>query len=135
MLSVKAAGDAAALLAAAALNPAGDGNALVTWVAFVLPWAVATVPLGAYAPARSLAEAARTPALALAVAVPCGCGLTGLLQGELPTLGYCLSAIVVTALLIEAWRVALFAVQKTDSAINAFAAVLIGEDGGEDDDF
>ena len=68
-------------------------------------------------------------------AVPCGCGLTGLLQGELPSLGYCLSAIVATGLLIEAWRLAWFAVQKTDAAFNSFAAAVIGEDGGEDDDF
>ena len=136
LLSAVAAGDAVALLAAAALNPAGDGNILATWVAFIVPWAVAAVPLGAYdQEARSLAQAARAPALAFAVAVPCGCGLTGLLQGELPSLGYCLSAIVATGLLIEAWRLAWFAVQKTDAAFNSFAAAVIGEDGGEDDDF
>ena len=134
LLSAKAGGDAVALLAAAALNPAG-GNAFATWLAFAVPWAVATVPLGAYGPARSLAEAARAPALSLAVAVPLGCGLTGLLQGDLPALSYCLSALVATSLLIEAWRIAWFTLQKTDAAINSFAAAVIGEDGGEDDDF
>ena len=135
LLSVKAAGDAVALLAVAALNPAGNGNVLATWLAFVVPWAVATVPLGAYEPARTLAGAAKAPALALAVAVPCGCALTGLLQGGLPELGYCLSAILAAGLLVEAWRVAWFAVQKTDAALSTFAAAVVGEDGGEDDDF
>ena len=127
LLSVAALGDAVALLVAARLF---DANLLAT-AALVGSWA-ATAPLvGAYADARTIAEAARAPVAAIAVSATCGRGVA-LFEGDLSPQSWLL-ALLATGALVEGWRLAIFAIGRTDRALNAFARAVVDEDGGDDD--
>ena len=127
LLSVAALGDAVALLVAARLF---NANLLAT-AALVGSWA-ATAPLvGAYADARTIGEAARAPVAAIAVSATCGRGVA-LLEGDLSPQSWLL-ALLATGLLVEGWRLAIFAIGRTDRALNAFARAVVDEDGGDDD--
>ena len=127
LLSVAALGDAVALLVAARLF---DANLLAT-AALVGSWA-ATAPLvGAYADARTIGEAARAPVAAIAVSATCGRGVA-LLEGDLSPQSWLL-ALLATGALVEGWRLAIFAIGRTDRALNAFARAVVDEDGGDDD--
>ena len=125
--AIAAVGDALALcLASAALST----NVLP----FILSWAVFAPKLGAYADARSIGEAARAPALPLVLTIASGCEVTGLLEGQLfPPLQACLGALAASTVLVEGWRLSLFAASKADRAINAFALAVVDEDGGDED--
>lgn len=127
-------GAAAALAAAAA---AADGSAPlplspVAGAAFVVAWAALAPPLGAYADARTAGEAARAPVTSLAACGACGGGVTAALQGP-SALQAWLVALAATGLLLEGWRLTLFAIRRADRALDAFARAVVDEDGGDDD--
>ena len=60
----------------------------------------------------------------------CGRGVA-LFEGESPQSW--LLALLATGALVEAWRLAIFAIGRTDRALNAFARAVVDEDGGDDD--
>ena len=133
LLSVLAAGDAAALVVFAAIgrgnHDSSTGNALTTAAPFLLSWAALAPPLGAYSTgARSLADAAKTPLLAWAAAVPCGCALRGLLQQRMPAAPFWIVAMIATAVLLEAWRLAHYQVLATDAALDEFVSAIVDDD-------
>ena len=129
LLSVTAAGDVAALSAASAFI--SQDHVLACALPLVLSWAALAPPLGAFAKSHTLMDAAKTPAVALAVAMPCGCALRGVLQGE--SLTALLVELLAASVLVEGWRASLYAVQKADRAMNAFALAVVDEDEGDDD--
>ena len=102
LLSLLAAGDAAALLLFAAIgrgnHDTATGNVLTTAAPFLLSWAALAPPLGAYAGQRpaTLREAATVPVLAWAVAVPCGCALRGVLNDRMPAAPFWIVALIAT---------------------------------------
>ena len=55
-----------------------------------------------------------------------------LLEGDLSPQSWLL-ALLATGLLVEGWRLAIFAIGRTDRALNAFARAVVDEDGGDDD--
>ena len=127
LLSVAALGDAVALLVAARLF---DANLLAT-AALIGSWAAAAPLVGAYADARTIGEAARAPVAAIAVSATCGRGVA-LFEGDLSPQSWLL-ALLATGALVEGWRLAIFAIGRTDRALNAFARAVVDEDGGDDD--
>ena len=96
-------------------------------------WAALAPRLGAYADADSLKEAIQAPLLAVVLAVPCGCVLRGVLQGQIPGSLSALQALLLTAALVEAWRLLYFGIYQTDQALNKFVLALKGEEEEEDD--
>ena len=134
LLSVLAAGDAAALVVFAAIgrgNHASDaGNALTTAAPFLVTWAALAPPLGAYAsPARGTRlEAATAPLLAWAAAVPCGCALRGLLQQRMPAAPFWAVALAATAVLLEAWRMMHFQAVTFNDALDRFVDAIVDDD-------
>lgn len=142
LLSVLAAGDAAAFVLFAAIgrgsHDSSTGNALTTAAPFLAAWAALAPPLGAYPEraSRSNEQAAKAPLLAWLVAVPCGCALRGVLQERMPAAPFWVVALVATLGLLEAWRLSYHQVSSLNTAMNQFAAAIVDEDdGGGDDDY
>lgn len=142
LASAQAAGDAAALLLFAAIgrgNHGTDGGSAFTTAApFLLTWLSVAPWLGAYGkPAASRTDALLAPLPAIAVTVPLGCALRGLLQGYQPPAPFWIVALIATTILIGGWRVAFFTYGEFDSMVNRFTNAIIDEDdgGGEADDF
>ena len=57
----------------------------------------------------------------------------GVLQGKAPELLFGLQELISTIVLVEAWRLAFYAIRRTDDALNSFALAVVGEDEEEDD--
>lgn len=134
LISLIALGDAAALFLAAMAN-SWDGNLPVRAASFILLWAAAAPPLGAFAETRTLNEVLRAPVAPLGVAVLGGCAISGVLAGQAPAPQLWLVAFVEACVLVEVWRLVFFAVGKANSAIDAVVMAVVDEDGGGDDDF
>jgi hypothetical protein len=122
-----------ALCASAVANPL-VGSAPLTAALFLALWAAMAPPLGAFAEAKTLKEALTTPALQLVpVIVGVVCLLSAPIQGQAPTAQSWLTVVLVTSVLIECSRLAVFALHKTDRALNAFVLAVKDEDAGDDD--
>ena len=55
-----------------------------------------------------------------------------LFEGDLSPQSWLL-ALLAMGTLVEGWRLAIFAIGRTDRALNAFARAVVDEDGGDDD--
>ena len=114
LASVTAGGDATMLLLFAAIGRGNhntdDGSVLLTAAPFLLSWALIAPWLGAYKPADTRTEALIAPLPSIAVTVPLGCALRGVLQGYQPPLPFWIVAIIATTVLLESWRAAYFQV-------------------------
>lgn len=135
LLSTIAPGDAVALFVFAAIwrsNHGTDaGSALQTAAPFLFAWVLLAPPLGAYRrdAGRTLSEATLAPLPALAVAVPAGCALRGLLQGHVPALPFWVVALIACTVLVEAWRaVHYLVIEQTSDALDDFVAAIVDDD-------
>jgi hypothetical protein len=127
--SVRAAGDAGALLIFAAIGRSNhntdDGSALTTAMPFIISWALLAPWLGAYKRVDTRKEAMLAPLPAVAVSVPLGCALRGVLQGYQPALPFWIVALISTTVLLDIWRVMHF---QLDSAFDEFADAIVDDD-------
>ena len=129
LASVPAAGDAAALLVFAAIgrgnHNSDGGNIFTTAAPFLATWALLSPLLGAYKPADTRAAFLLAPLPTIAVAVPLGCALRGLLQGYQPPLPFWIVALIATTVLVEGWR---FVFYTLDDTFDQFTAAILDDD-------
>jgi hypothetical protein len=127
LLTPRAAGDVAMILLFAAIgrgNHNSDGGSVLTTAApFLLTWALIAPLLGAYKTPETRAAALLDPLPAVAVAVPLGCALRGVLQGYQPPLPFWIVALIATTVLVDGWRLAFFSL---DNAFDQFANAIVG---------
>ena len=132
------AADAAALLTFAAIgrgnHNSADGSVLTTAAPFLLAWFAVSPAVGAFpANARTVRDAVLPLLPAWALAVPAGCFCRGLLQDRLPASPFWIVALIATAVLLSAGRLALLQISEGERAIDRFVAAIVDEDGGDDD--
>ena len=127
LLTPRAAGDAAMLLLFAAIgrgNHNTDGGSVFTTAApFLLSWSLVAPLVGAYRSPTTRTAALLDPLPAIAVSVPLGCALRGVLQGYQPPLPFWIVALIATTVRVEGWRLAFFAL---DEAFDQFADAIVG---------
>ena len=127
LISPTAAGDAVALLLFAAIgrgnHNSDGGSALTTAAPFLLTWSLVAPLMNAYMSPDSRTAAILAPLPAIAVSVPLGCALRGILQGYQPPLPFWIVALIATTVLIELWRVAFYSL---DNALSQFANAIVG---------
>ena len=127
LISATAAGDAVALLLFAAIgrgnHNSDGGSALTTAAPFLLTWSLVAPLMNAYTSPDSRMAAILAPLPAIAVSVPLGYALRGILQGYQPPLPFWIVALIATTVLIELWRVAFYSL---DNALSQFANAIVG---------
>mmetsp|Transcript_6791 Transcript_6791/g.14865 ORF Transcript_6791/g.14865 Transcript_6791/m.14865 type:complete len:197 (-) Transcript_6791:500-1090(-) len=124
-----AVGDAVALLIFAAIgrssHSAEDGSIFTTAAPFFASWGVLAPVLGAYRSSASLSRALLVPLPALAIAVPCGCAVRGLLQDRMPAMPFWVVSLIAIGVLISSWRAVHF---SFTNAIDSFVDAIVDED-------
>ena len=129
LMSLRAAGDAGALLIFAAIgrgnHNSADGSALTTALPFIITWALLAPWLGAYKSVGTRTEALLAPLPAIVASVPLGCALRGVLQGYQPPMPFWIVALIATTALIEAWRAVHY---EFDSVFDEFADAIVDDE-------
>lgn len=137
LASLQAAGDSAAFLVFAAIGRGNhgseDGSVFTVAAPFLLAWLALAPPLGAYPLPEERPEEWKASLLVLApawaAAVPCGCALRGLVQGYPPPTAFWVVALVATAVLLSASRMAHFAaIERPGRAIDSFVDAILDDD-------
>ena len=129
LMSLRAAGDAGALLIFAAIgrgnHNSADGSALTTALPFIITWALLAPWLGAYKSVGTRTEALLAPLPTIVASVPLGCALRGVLQGYQPPMPFWIVALLATTVLIEAWRAVHY---EFDSVFDKFADAIVDDE-------